>query len=755
MVETPARSPFRPEALRRHRLGRDQGVMPRLSRRSLLRRTRRVPVTLQMSAAECGAACLAMILNYHGRQTRLEECRESCGISRDGLSTRTLADAGRRFGMRVRGFSLEPNAFADVQLPAIAHWNFDHFVVVERWSPTTVDIVDPSTGRQRLTAAEFDAGFTGVVLTFEPSIGFQQRRETTSPAWRRCLEYVFSAPGARAACAQIAAASVLLQVFGLGMPLLTAFVVDRVVSLGATELMPVLGLGVVLIAASVAVTSFLRAGLLVYLRSRLDAQLSLGLIEHMLSLPFRFFEGRKSGQLVSRLASNVVVRETLTNQTLSTILDGALVLVYLTILLIKAPNFGALVAAIAVLHVVVVVVTTGPMQRLLARELVAQTEAQGYLVEAFKGIALLKASGSEPRVLAQWSSLFSTQLNLAVRRGRLSTLVDTTMTTARIGLPLGLLWLGAASVLDGSTSLGTMLALNALAAVTLVPLGSLLATGQQIQLVGAHLQRIVDVLDAQPEQVPSPTRGQPSVSGTIDFKHVSFRYAPTGALVLRDVSFSIQPGQKVALVGRSGSGKSTVASLLLALYPVSDGVILYDGVPLPELDLAGLREQTGVVLQDPFLFSTTIRENIAFHDPTMSLDAVVSAARIAGVHADIVQMPLGYDTLLGEGGATLSGGQRQRLQIARAVARQPKVLLLDEATSHLDVLTEQEVDRNLSALSCTRIVIAHRLSTVENADLILVFQSGAIVERGKHAELLALGGHYAQLVANQLEEEAA
>jgi ATP-binding cassette subfamily B protein len=744
------RSPFRPDALRRHRLGRDESVVPRLGRARLWFQRRAVPVMLQMSAAECGAACLAMILTYHGRATTLEECREQCGVNRDGLSTRVLADVGRRFGLRVRGFSLEPAACAEVQLPAIVHWNFNHFVVVERFAATSVDIVDPAIGRQRLSRAEFDAAFTGVVLTFEPSLAFVPRATRARSPWRQCAAYVFRSPGVKAAAAQILLATLLLQVLGLGLPLLTGLMVDRVLANGAADLLNVLGLGVLAIVAAVARLSYLRAATLVYLRSRLDAQMMLGFFEHLLGLPFRFFEGRKTGQLVSRLGSNAVVRETLTNQTLSATLDGALVLGYLLVLLVAAPGFAGLVLALAALQIGLVAATGGQMQRLVARELAAYAESQGYLVEALKGMPLLKASGAEPRVLAQWSNLFSTQLNLSTQRGRLATLVDATMSASRLGSPLVLLWFGARWVLDGGASLGTMLGLSALAAAALIPLASLLASAQAMQLVGAHLQRIVDVLDAVPEQAPGAARSIPELTGRIEVRQVSFRYAPTAPLAVKDVSFSIEPGQKVALVGRSGSGKSTLAMLLLGLYPTSEGTILYDGAPVSDLDLRALRGQIGVVLQDPFLFSTTIRHNVAYHEPNLPLDDVVAAARLAAIDDEIGRMPLGYDTLLAEGGATLSGGQRQRLQLARAIARQPRVLLLDEATSHLDVLTERQVDANLSRLSCTRIVIAHRLSTIENADQILVFRDGSIVERGTHAQLLARDGHYAELVTSQL-----
>ena len=743
------RSPFRPEAVRRHQLGRDDSTVPRFGRLLRTGRRRSVPVILQMSAAECGAACLAMILGYHGRPTRLEECREQCGVSRDGLSTRVLADAARRLGLRARGFSLEPSVFTDLQLPAIAHWNFNHFVVVERFARTYVDIVDPATGRQRISHAEFDAAFTGVVLTFEPGVEFARRDDAPVAAWRNALAYVLSAPGIRHAAVQIVLASVLLQVLGLALPTMTGLVVDHVVSSGTSDLMTSLGLGVVAIVAAVAGLSYVRAATLVHLRARLDTHLMLGFLEHLLSLPYRFFEGRKTGQLVSRLSSNAVLREMLTNQTLAALLDGSLVAGHVVVLLIVAPGFGLVVLAIAAVQIAVVCVSAGPLQRLVARELAAYAESQGYLVEALKGMPLLKASGSEPRVLAQWSNLYSAQLNLATQRGARLSVVDATMTAARLGAPLVLLWCGAAWALSGGASLGTMLGLSALAAAALIPLASLLASAQQFQLVGAHVQRVVDVLEAAPEQARHTLRAAPRLSGRIDVRDLSFRYAPTAQLALRDISVSIQPGQKVALVGRSGSGKSTLAGLLLGLYQPTQGSIVYDGYPIEDLDLPALRSQFGVVLQDPFLFSATIRQNIAFQEPEMPLEGVIEAARVAAIHEEIAQMPLGYDTILAEGGATLSGGQRQRLQLARAIARHPGVLVLDEATSHLDVLTERQVDHNLSQLSCTRIVIAHRLSTIENADQILVFRDGAIIQRGTHAELLAQGGHYAELVASQ------
>jgi ATP-binding cassette, subfamily B, bacterial len=506
---------------------------------------RRVPVLLQLNAVECGAACLAMILNYHGRKTRVAECRETCGVGRDGATAHTISKAARSYGLRVKAFSLEPPDFKYLQLPAIVHWEFEHFVVVERWSPEKVDVVDPASGRHALTAHEFKAGFTGVVLTLEPGVYFQTRPEDIQPAWRRYLLSTLRAPAAAGLLLQILGASLSLVLLGLALPVVTKIIVDRVLPFRIVSAMPILGTGLVLVVVAQAVATYLRAAVLIYLQARLDMQIMLGFFERLLSLPFRFFQQRNSGDLLMRLGSNAVIREALTSQTLSTLLDGALVAGYLAILLTRAPLFGLLAFGVGLLQAAILLGTLRRLRGLTQRDLAAQSASQSYLVEALSGVAALKASGSEDQALEHWSSLFANELNASLRRGHFSAAVDTALTMLRTLSPLLLLWVGTLKVLNGAMSLGTMLALMALAAAFLGPLAALVSNGQRFQLVAAHLERIADVLDARPEQDLRLTCDAPQLTGRIELRNISFRYDPNAPFVLRNVSLTIDPGRRL------------------------------------------------------------------------------------------------------------------------------------------------------------------------------------------------------------------
>ena len=412
--------------------------------------------------------------------------------------------------------------------------------------------------------------------------------------------------------------------------------------------------------------------------------------------------------ILARLSSNIIIRDTISNQLISTVLDGSFVITYLIILFSQSATFAWLALVIGLLQVVLLIVSTRVIGPLAKQELLTQGKFHGYAAEVLVGVTTLKAAGAEQRALERWTNLFFEQMNASVRRNYFSALVDTVVTNLRALVPLLLLIIGTAQVLNGSLDAGTMLALVALVTSILTPLGSLVASGQQLQLVRSHLERVADVLEAEPEQHIQAVSQPPRLTGHIRLEQVQFQYAPQSPVVLHDIHLVIQPHQKVAIVGRTGSGKSTLGMLLLGLYLPTAGEIYYDGLALRTLDYQAVRAQFGVVTQGATLFSGSIRENIALNHPGMPMEQVVKAASAAAIHADILQMPMEYETAVAEGGSALSGGQRQRLGLARALATNPVILLLDEATSALDVVTEQAVEHNLRALRCTQIIIARR-----------------------------------------------
>ncbi|GAA3442873.1 toxin transporter [Planomonospora venezuelensis] len=705
---------------------------------------------LQNTATECGAACLAMVLTHHGHRVSLQEVTDRLQIGRDGLSAKSLLEGAKECGLKARAFSLAPEDLARVPMPAVVHWEFNHFVVVERWSPEQVHIVDPSRGRRRLTAEEFDEGFTGVLLAFEPGPGFRTGRSSAGQAWRRGFVRALLMRR-KGLLAQVVLASLLLQLLGLALPLFSEALVDRVLPAGDGGLLSVLGLGLALAAVTQFAVGYLRSVLLVAIRAGADAELTSGVISHLVALPYRYFALRGKGDLLARAGSVAVLRDMLTGQVLSALLDGPLALGYLILVFAWDPVIGACLLGVAGLQVLLLLATARRVGRLTQEELAAFSATQSQLVQAIGGIETLKASGAEHRAVEQWSEHFTDQLNADIRGGLTQGLLDAALGALRLLAPLGLLWIGAWRVLDGELTLGALLALNAVAAAALTPVASLMTSLQGLQQAGAHFDRLSDILASQPE--PSTGIEVLNLRGSIELHGVGFRHDPRGPWTLRGVSVAIRPGQKVALVGPSGAGKSTLARLLLALYTPAEGQISYDGVPLAQLNLRSLRHRFGVVNQEPSLFTGSIRENIALNDPGAPMDRIVQAAELACIHDEICAMPMGYETVLVEGGG-LSGGQRQRLALARALLAEPRILLLDEATSHLDSTTEALIEANLGWLSQTRIVIAHRLSTVRDADLILVVDDGQIVERGTHEGLLARGGRYAALVAAQTPEAA-
>ena len=723
------------------------GGTPALERLDVGGRRRWIPFVQQMEASDCAAACLSMVLGFHGHHAPLEEVRRATGSGRAGVSAGAILHAAGLYRLRGRGVRLEPEELKYLPKGAILHWAFNHYVVFESVTRRGVNLVDPAAGRRWIPHDTFRKQFTGIALILEPEESFTTRSRDKG-SLRAYLGRLRTHTGV---LVRVVVISLMVQLFALALPLLTGVLVDEIVPHGDVDLLKVLGLGMLAIVTFQFLASLIRSYMLIYLRTMLDAQLSLGFMYHLVSLPYAFFLERPTGDLLVRYQSNQRVREILTSSALSTLFDGSLVALYLIVLFAISPTIAALSLGLGALQVCIFLFTRKRFRDLGSMALEVRSRSHSDLTEMVAGIETLKALGAEGRWVERWSHRFVDELNVALAQGRLMAWTGALRSALSLGSPLLILIAGGFLVIQGDLRLGTMLALNALAVGFLGPLGNLVSTGLDMQEVRGHLDRLEDVRKMPPEQDERQVSPVDSVTGRVTLERVGFRYGEHQPPVLQDISQEIEPGQKVAIVGRSGAGKTTLARLVAGLYKPTAGRILFDGKDLAMLDLRSLRVRVGVVTQDAHVFGTTIRNNISLGDASVSAEDVADACRQAQIHDDILAMPLGYDTLLTDRGASLSGGQRQRIALARVLVRKPRLLLLDEATSDLDAVTEGLIMATLGTLQCTRIIIAHRLSTIADSDLILMMQGGRVVEAGNHRQLLASGGPYAELVAAQTE----
>jgi len=551
----------------------------------------------------------------------------------------------------------------------------------------------------------------------------------------------------RAVLRRALVASLLVRLFAVAVPVLTALVVDQALPRANRQLLLVAALGAGFLVAFEALASILRAHLLLQVRTRVDTRVTFGFLEHMISLPAAFFRTRSSGDLLHRVGSSATVRELLGSSALSALIDGSTVVLYALAITALSPRLGLLVLVLAGLHAAVFLFTRRRYRQLMVTDLEAQALAQEHLVQMLAGLETLKCAGAESQSLFKWRDLYSAQLAVALERGALGAGVDTVRRALETLAPIGILTIGALAVTSGQLSLGAMLAVSALAGGLFGPLSALVASALQLQLVGAHLDRMDEVLETPREQEP----GAPAhvLEGGISARQLAFGYVEGAPPAIEDVSLHVQQGSTLAIVGPSGSGKSTLASLLIGLHRPSAGEIYFDGHPLSELDLRTVRRQIGAVPQGAHLFDGSVRDNIALCMPEADLGQIRWAAQVACIDDWIESLPMAYDTPVVGGGANLSGGQRQCIAIARAVLRCPLILMLDEATSELDAVTENRVINHLGRLNATRIVVAHRLSAVVDADLIVVMDGGHMVETGTHRDLLARHGLYARLVGGR------
>ena len=693
---------------------------------------------------ECGAAALGAVLAYHGRHVPLEELRAACGVSRDGSRANRIVAAARVYGLVPHAYRRDPEGLRDGPFPAILFWNMNHFVVLEGFGRECAHINDPAMGHRTVTLAEFDGSFTGIVLTFERGPDF--RPEGAPRSLLRGL--AARLPGAGPALAFAVAAGVLLIIPGLVVPALTAVFVNEVLVAHLRAFVLPLLAGLALTAVLQAALGWLQARCLLRLRTRLAAASAGRLFWHILRLPLPFFTQRYPADVAARVGLVDRMATLLSGDLAAGSLNAMLAVFFLGMMLRYDGLLTAVAGGAGLVDLVVLIRISRRRTELAQRLLQEQSRVLGVGAAGLQAIETLKASAREEDLFVRVTGL---QANLGAERQRYGLLGAVLETVPVLGAALStgaVLSIGGLQVIRGELSLGALVAFTGLVQSFLRPVSSLVGFGGRLQQAQADLQRLDDVqrTPADPQEEPRLGEAAGAWSGRLELRHVTFGYSRLDPPLLEDFSLELLPGERKALVGATGSGKSTVARLVAGLYAPWSGEILLDGRPLPDVPRAVRERAVAVVDQDVFLFGGTVRDNLTLWDDTVPDADLVAAAEDAAVHGDVAVRPRGYAASVAEGGSNWSGGQRQRLEIARALAGRPVLLVLDEATSALDPATEERVDQALRRRGCTCLIIAHRLSTVRDCDEILVLERGRVVERGRHADLIERGGAYAQLV---------
>ena len=701
-----------------------------------------------IGAADTGLMCLLILARFYDLPADGSQLRHQFAQSGQLLTDTDLLRAAKHLGLKAGLLKSEWGKLPGTPFPAVAKRTDGRYVVLAKIDGDKALIQDPVEGRPLVLSREqFEAAWTGELLLFTKRANLRLQDLKFDFTW-----FIPALVKYRKFLGEVLIASFFLQLFALLTPLFMQVVIDKVLVHKGFTTLHVLAIGMIALALFDAVLGGLRTYLFSHTTNRIDVGLGAQLFRHVLALPLAYFEARRVGDTVARVRELEHIRQFLTSHSVTVVLDVLFTVVFLAVMWFYSPLLTLVVMASLPLYAILSVAITPMIRARLHEKFNRGAENQSFLVEAISGIQTVKALAVEPPLLRKWEEQLAGYVRASFRATSVMTVAGQTATFIQKVTTVGILWVGAYRVIEGDLSIGQLIAFNMLSAQVTGPLLRMVNLWQEFQQVGVSVERLGDVLNTQPEPSYNPNRTTlPQVAGQVIFEDVTFRYRPDGSEVLRKVSFSVAPGKIIGIVGRSGSGKSTIAKLIQRLYVPERGRILVDGVDLAQVDPAWLRRQVGVVLQENFLFNRSVRDNIALADPGLAMEQVMQAAKLAGAHEFILELAEGYDTLVGEHGCSLSGGQRQRIAIARALVANPRILIFDEATSALDYESEAIIQRNMAHISRGRtvFVIAHRLSTVRPAHRIYVIEKGEMVEEGSHDDLLRLNGVYARLYKHQ------
>jgi ATP-binding cassette subfamily B protein RaxB len=698
---------------------------------------RTVPVLLQSEAAECGLACLAMTAAFHGLSIDLPSLRRRFSVSTQGMTLAQLMQCATRLELLGRPLRVELEALDQLKLPAILHWDFNHFVVLTNVSGRGLVLHDPARGKVEMTHAEASRHFTGVALELTPAQQFTPGIQKQKVSLRQLLGHL---QGLGSTIGQILLLALVLELFALLLPWFAQLVLDDAVVAGDRDLLAVLGLGFIVLVLFKSGAEALRSWIVMVLSTTANLQLLSNLFRQMLRLPYRFFEKRHLGDVVSRFESMNQIQRTLTGSFLEAFIDGLMAISTLIMILIYSRTLAFVVIVAALLYLLLRLGLFLPLRLAAEDKIQRAARQQSHLLETVRGIQTLKLFNREQQRQMQHQNLAVDHFNADVRMQKLHILYRLGNTLVFSGEHILVIWLGALLILDQQFSVGMMFAFLAYKDLFTSRIIALIEKGIEFKMLGLHLERVGEIALHEPEAatMDMPDNNDSSISASLQIRDLTYAWGDHQTPVLQSLNLDIAEGESVAIVGASGCGKTTLAKLLLGLLQPDSGSIQIGGCDLRRFGIARYRQLVGSVLQEDNLFAGSIADNICFFDADTSMERIQACAQLACVHADIAAMPMGYNTLIGDMGGALSGGQKQRILLARALYKQPRILILDEATSHLDVQREKQVNDAIRNLNLTRIIIAHRPETIASADRVILLQQGKAhslsVQKGSKAE---------------------
>ncbi|WP_313458095.1 type I secretion system permease/ATPase [Achromobacter sp.] len=696
---------------------------------------------------DTGLICLAMVARYHQVAADVDQLAHEFRAPGQPFGYTEILLAAAKLGLRARRARVRITRLSTTALPAIASDREGEFFILARQDGGKVLIQDPrQPGPTELSLDAFERMWSGEMIQLVSRASLAGDLSKFDFSW-----FIPAVVKYRRLLGEVFVVSFVLQLFALVTPLFFQVIMDKVLVHRSYTTLDVIAVGLLAVVCFEVVLTALRSYVFAHTSSRIDVELGARLFRHLLSLPLAYFRARQVGDSVARVRELENIRSFLTGNAVTVVLDLLFSIVFLAVMAYYSVWLTLIVAVSLPCYFLLSLAFTPSLRARLNEKFNRGAENQSFLVETISGVETVKASAVEPQWIRKWDDQLAAYVKAAFRTTALGTVAHSGVTLISKLVTVATMWLGARLVIDGQLTVGQLIAFNMLAGNVAGPVMRLAQLWTDFQQVGISMQRLGDILNTRTE-VHTPRPALPSLRGAVDFDRVEFRYRPGAQPALRGVSLRVQPGETVGIVGRSGSGKSTLTKLVQRLYQPEHGRVLVDGVDISTIDASSLRRQIGVVLQENVLFNRSIRDNIALSDPGMPLQHVMLAAQLAGAHEFIAELPEGYDTMVGEHGATLSGGQRQRIAIARALVSNPRILIFDEATSALDYESESVIQRNMREISRGRtvLIIAHRLSAVKDANRIIVMDRGAIVEEGPHADLIQREhGHYAALYRMQ------